>query len=111
MLESLPHSYHLGVHDVCPGQGFSPSPPDLSLSPVPGPASGGGRRGLTSAVWGVNGIVSGVRREQLWVRMTRGEAGPSGKTETQSHGVGEEMESDVGGKTQSERRESGVGGV
>lgn len=66
---------------------------------------------MTSAAWGANGNVSDVRPEQLWVRMTRGEAGPVGRTGRRSHGVGEEMGSDVGGKTQSEMRGSGEGGA
>lgn len=69
--------------------------------------SGGGRQGLTSAVWKVNGNVTGVTSEQLWVRKTRGEGGPDGRSVRWSHGAGEEMESDAGEKTQSEMRGSG----
>lgn len=40
---------------------------------------------------------------------TRGEAGPDGRTGRRRHGVGEEMESDAGAKTQSETTGSGEG--
>lgn len=66
---------------------------------------------MISAASGANVNVNGARPEQLGVRRTKEEAGPSGKTETQSHGVSSATESDVGGKTQSERRESGEGGA
>lgn len=66
---------------------------------------------MTSEAWAATGNVSDVRPEQSWVRMTRREAGPAGRTGRWNHGDGEEMESGVGGKTQSEMRGSDEGGM
>lgn len=65
---------------------------------------------MTSAAWGANGNANDVRSGQLRARMPRGEAGPAGRTGKWNPGVGEETESDVDEKTQSEMRESGEGG-
>lgn len=55
--------------------------------------------------------MSDVWPEHPRVRMTRQEAGPDGRMGRPNHGVGEEMVSDAGEKTQSEMRGSVEDGV